>query len=74
MTQNIPEQGVLTRVAQATGLTEAEVSAWLNKDDTYDLASLEDQLYAALGETDDPVGTLVERGVITPAERDELTA
>ena len=68
----MPEQDVLTRISQATGLTPAEISAWISQDDNYDLASLEDQLSAAVGEADDPLGVLVARGIISQEERDGL--
>ena len=68
----MPDQDVLTRISQATGLSTDEVSAWLDRDENYDLSWLDEQLSAALDESDDPLGLLIERGVITEEERDEL--
>ncbi|AFD24025.1 hypothetical protein DGo_CA0098 [Deinococcus gobiensis I-0] len=63
---------MLTRISQATGLSTDEVSAWLSRDENYDLSWLDEQLSAALDESDEPLELLVERGVITPEERDDL--
>ncbi|WP_043800372.1 hypothetical protein [Deinococcus gobiensis] len=68
----MPDQDVLTRISQATGLSTDEVSAWLSRDENYDLSWLDEQLSAALDESDEPLELLVERGVITPEERDDL--
>lgn len=68
----MPDQDVLTRISQATGLSTDEVSAWLDRDENYDLSWLDEQMSAALDESDEPLESLVERGIITEDERDEL--
>ena len=68
----MPDQDVLTRISQATGLSTDEVSAWLDRDENYDLSWLDEQMSAALDESDEPLDLLVERGIITEDERDEL--
>lgn len=68
----MPDQDVLTRISQATGLSTDEVSAWLDRDENYDLSWLDEQMSAALDDSDEPLESLVERGIITEDERDEL--
>ena len=68
----MPDQDVLTRISQATGLSTDELSSWRTRDENYDLSWLDEQLSAALDESDEPLELLVERGVITPEERDDL--